>query len=45
MILELRDVVVEVEESGHGDLDLVVRQVGERCLQQVSNIRLQSSEL
>ena len=40
MVLELWNVVVQVEEPGDGDLDLVVRQVGEGSLQQVGNVAL-----
>ena len=35
MVLELRNVLVQVEEPRHRDLDLIVCEVGEGCFQQV----------
>jgi hypothetical protein len=37
MLLEGQDVLVQVEEALDGDLDLVVREVGERGAEKVGN--------
>ena len=37
MVLEKGNVLVQVEEPGHGDLDLIVGQMGEGSLQQVGH--------
>jgi hypothetical protein len=44
MILEERNVLIQVEESRHRDLYLIVCEVGEGCFQQVCHEALKEEE-
>ena len=44
MVLELWNILVQVEQSCHGNLDLIIRQVWECSLQKVCHVGLKGKQ-